>query len=70
MTSRVVFAQAQNEFLTPQEVAGKLNMSLKWVTKQTQARRMPGQIKIGRLWRYRRTDVEKRLLAGSFLLEK
>ena len=69
MTNRVVFAQTPRDFLTPQEVASKLGMSVKWVTKQTQARRMPGQIKVGRLWRYRRTDVEKRLLAGSFLLE-
>lgn len=54
---------------TPKELAAKLNMSLKWVVKMTQAHRMPGQIKIGRLWRYRRVDVEKRLLAGDFLLE-
>ncbi len=55
---------------TPKELAAKLNMSLKWVVKMTQAHRMPGQIKIGRLWRYRRADVEKRLLAGDFLLEE
>ena len=60
----------KQEVMTPKDLAEKLAMSLKWVVKQTQARRVPGQIKIGRLWRYRRAEVEKRLLAGQFLLEK
>lgn len=59
-----------SDFLKPKELADKIGMSLKWVTAQTQARRVPGQIKIGRLWRYRLTEVEKRLLAGQFLHEK
>ncbi len=59
-----------SDFLTPKELAAKMNMSLKFVVTQTQARRVPGQVKVGRLWRYRRVEVEKRLLAGKFLLEK
>ena len=59
-----------SDFLTPRELADKIKMSVKWVVTQTQARRVPGQIKIGRLWRYRLTEVEKRLLAGQFLHEK
>jgi len=59
-----------SDYLTPNEMAEKVRMSLKFIVTQTQARRMPGQVKIGRLWRYRRVEVEKRLLAGQFLLEK
>ena len=62
--------QNSSDFFTPKELALKLNMSLKWVITQTQARRIPGQTKIGRLWRYRKTDVEKRLLSEEFLLKK
>jgi excisionase family DNA binding protein len=57
-----------SEYLTPQELAIMLNMSLKWVVKHTQFHRIPGQIKMGRLWRYRRSEVEMRLLSGKFLL--
>ena len=61
----------ESEFFSPRELARKLNMSLKWVVKQTQARRMPGQVKVGRLWRYNRFEIEKRLLSGcDFLLKK
>jgi excisionase family DNA binding protein len=59
------------DYLTPQELAAKLSMSLKWVTKYTQARKIPGQVKIGRLWRYNRAEIEKRLLSGNeFLLQR
>ena len=59
-----------SDFLTPRELADKLGMSLKWVTNQTQARRVPGQIKMGHSWRYKSSEVEKRLLSEQFLLEK
>jgi len=59
-----------SDFLTPRELALKLGMSLKWIVAQTQARRIPGQTKMGHAWRYRRTEVEKRLLSGEFLLRK
>jgi len=59
------------EYLTATQLAKKLNVGLRWVEKQTQARRIPGQIKIGRYWRYRRVDVEKRLLqSDQFLVER
>lgn len=59
-----------SEYLTPKELANKLGMSLKWVEKQTYSWKIPGQIKIGRLWRYKRIDVEKALLKRHFLLEE
>ena len=60
----------QSDYLTPKELAAKVNMSLKWVVTHTQARRIPGQTKLGRVWRYRRAEVEKRLLSGTFLNQK
>ncbi|MBN1578227.1 MAG: helix-turn-helix domain-containing protein [Chitinispirillaceae bacterium] len=58
----------EKEFYSPSELATKLNIARKTVTKHTQARRIPGQVKIGGQWRYRVTDVEKALLRGSLLL--
>ena len=56
------------ELLTPAQLATKLNVSLKSVTKWTQARRIQGQRKIGRLWRYDAREVERGLLREQFLL--
>lgn len=61
---------AENEnLLTPRELSTRLHMSLKWVEKHTQARRIPGQVKIGRLWRYDWMEVQKRILRGQLLLD-
>lgn len=59
-----------DSLLTPRELAGRLNMSLKWVEKHTQDRRIPGQVKVGRVWRYAWVEVQKRIIAGKILLEK
>ncbi len=58
------------EFLSPRELAGKIGMSLRFIEDNTRLRKIPGAIKIGRVWRYRVTDVEKALLRGTFLIEK
>jgi len=58
------------EFLSPRELAEKLSVSLRFVEDNTYSRRIPGAIKIGRVWRYRVSDVEKALLRGSLLIEK
>lgn len=56
--------------LTPRQLAQRLNISLKWVEKHTQERRIPGQVKVGRVWRYEWVEIEKRIVAGKILLEK
>ncbi|MBN1578744.1 MAG: helix-turn-helix domain-containing protein [Chitinispirillaceae bacterium] len=57
------------EYLTARELALLLNVSQKFIQSQTQARRIPGQIKVGRVWRYNRAEVEKSMLkGGQFLL--
>lgn len=60
---------AEPEYLTPRQLAGKVNVSLKAVTKWTQARRLPA-CKMGRVWRYPAREIEKRLLSGSLLYDK
>lgn len=57
----------KKEYYTPDDLAFKLNIARKTVTKHTQARRFPGQVKIGGVWRYRVTDIDKALLRGQLL---
>ena len=57
--------QNEPEFYTPAELAQKLNIARKTVTKWTQARRIPGQVKVFGQWRYRVTEIEKALLRGN-----
>ena len=59
----------ESDFLTAPELAAKLNVSLKSIVNWTQARRLPC-IKMGRVNRYPRVEIEKRLLSGNLLLDK
>jgi hypothetical protein len=59
----------EKEFFTAPELAAKLNVSLKSVVNWTQARRLP-VIKMGRVNRYPRIEIEKRLLSGQLLIDK
>lgn len=56
------------EYLTPEELAQKVNMSIKFVHKHIGTMRLPGMVRMGRHWRFRRADVEKQLAKGSLLL--
>lgn len=62
-------ATIEPEYLDARQLAGKLNVSLKSVVKWTQARRLP-YVKMGRVNRYPRNEIEKRLLSGKLLLDK
>ncbi len=62
--------EIENEYYTPEELALKLNVSLKSIRTWTQNRRIPGQVKIGRIWRYRKCDIEKQLLTKDSLLRQ
>jgi excisionase family DNA binding protein len=57
------------EYLSPKELAKKCNVSLKSITNWTQDRRLPA-VKMGRVWRYPRLEIEKRLIGGRLLNEK
>ncbi len=57
----------EKEFLNTNGLAEYLNVSCKAISKWTQNRRLP-VVKIGRLNRYRRIEIEQRLLGGKLLL--
>lgn len=65
----VNFSINPEPFLSPEQLANKLNMSIKWVEKHTQEHRIPGQVKVGRVWRYNWIEVQKRMISGQVLLD-
>jgi excisionase family DNA binding protein len=60
----------EKEYLTTEELADYLNMSKKFIIRHRETGRIPGIVKIGRVYRYRRIEIEKRLLSGTLLLDK
>lgn len=60
----------EQEFLSVKQLANYLNCSEKFIRKHIESRRLPGMVKIGRVYRFRKSDVEKKLLSGQLLLEK
>jgi hypothetical protein len=62
------FEVEESAYWTPAGLARHLDMSEKWVEKHTQARRIPGQTKMGGAWRYHKAAVQKALLSGQLLL--
>lgn len=57
-------------YLTDLGLRRWLNVGEEWVTKNTQARRIPGQKKMGRSWRYERAAIELQLAkTGKALLD-
>lgn len=58
----------ESEFFNTLELAKYLNVSRKSIEKWRYQNRIPGQVKCGYSWRYRKSEVEKRLLSGQLLL--
>lgn len=59
----------EQEFFSVSELADYLNCSEKFIRKHIESKRLPGMVKIGRVYRFRKSDVEKRLLLGQLLLD-
>ena len=59
-----------SEYFTPQELADYSHMSLKFIEKHIATGRLPGAVKMGRVWRFKRVDVEKQLLTGQLLFNE
>ena len=57
----------ESDFFSTQELCSFLGVSKKFIQKH-RAKRIPGAVKVGHIWRFRKTDIEKRLLSGQFLL--
>jgi excisionase family DNA binding protein len=58
----------KDSLMTPDELSERLNVSKKFIEKYMALRRLPGMVKIGGIYRFRRADIEKRLTGGEFLL--
>jgi hypothetical protein len=57
------------EYLSHEQLAGMLNMSIRTIRKLSYLRRLPGRVQIGmRCVRYHRLTVLKALNSGSLLL--
>ena len=56
------------EYYKPRELAELLKVSVKTISNWTQSFRLPGQIKCGHLWRYRKDSIDKALRSGNLLL--
>jgi excisionase family DNA binding protein len=54
------------EFYTPEELAGLLRIPKRTLEKWTLQRRLP-VVKVGRLNRFPRLEIQKRLLNGTLL---
>jgi excisionase family DNA binding protein len=48
---------------TTESLAERLNVSKKFIVSHR--RRLPGAMKVGRIWRFDRVAVEKKLLSGN-----
>jgi excisionase family DNA binding protein len=60
---------SETEFLSVKQLANYLNCSEKFIRKYVGSRRLPGMVKIGRVYRFRKSEVEKRLLSGQLLTD-
>ena len=58
----------QSDVLTAAELAAVLRVSRKFIEEHTAAGHVPGQMKLGRIWRYRRIDVMRAIARGGQFL--
>jgi hypothetical protein len=58
----------QDDVLTGPDLQDWLKVEEDWVEKNTQARRIPGQFKAGKYWRYLRTEILRNILATGQVL--
>ena len=59
----------ESEYLDTPQLATMLNVSVKAIIKWREECRIPGAIKFGRVWRFNKREIQKRLLSGNFLLD-
>jgi predicted DNA-binding transcriptional regulator AlpA len=67
-TGRASVPEQQAEFFDSASLAAFLGVSVKAVVKWRDQGRLPGQVRCGRIHRFRRSDIEKKLLSGELLL--
>ncbi len=55
-------------YYNPAELAELLNFSLRTITRWTQDRRLPGQMKCGHAWRYEKIAIDRARRLGTLLM--
>ena len=60
----------ESSFFDTRELAVFLKTSVRTVEKWRGQRLIPGAVQVGRVWRFRKNEIEKRLLSGRLLLDK
>ncbi len=56
------------EYYTPEELTQLVRVGARWLEKQISKRCLPGMTKVGKYWRFKKSDVDKQLLTGSLLI--
>lgn len=59
-----------SEFFNAKELAEYLGCSMGFIRKHIESGRLPGMVRAGRFIKFRKTDIEKRLLSGQLLTNK
>lgn len=60
----------KSDVLTAKELSEMLKVSRKFVEKHTAAGEIPGQVKVGRVWRYSRIAIQRALRQGGQFLRE
>ena len=59
----------RSEYYNTKEVADRLGIALKTVQDWAKQNKIPGQIRMGHFWQFKKTEIDKALLRDSFLDE-
>lgn len=57
----------ETEFLTTSELSKLLNISKRFIIKWRGTGRIPGVLRLGNRYRFKRSAIEKAILQGEFL---
>jgi len=60
----------ESEYLTSTQLAEMLNVSKRFIVKHRCTGKIPGVVKIGSVYRFKRSAIEKRMFTGQLLLEE
>lgn len=60
--------QQRDDFLTSEQLRRMFNVSRAFINVHIADRRLPGMVKVGSVWRFKRSAVERRMKKGELLL--
>jgi len=59
----------KSEYYSTKEVSDRLGIALKTVQDWAKAQKVPGQIRMGHFWMFKKAEIDKALKRESFLTE-